>query len=396
MKNCFAKFILSLVLFSVWTGAHAEADPGDWYWSAMMSYIDDDEDRLVDDGLYGTHIGIGKAISNFNIEAYFAHAAPSGPNRQTQLSGGVDLQLLIGRENKITPYVFAGVGYMSVNPEAAATDQGATYAGGVGLFADIFGSSNAAMRLEYRYRQDEVFSDSLSDQMVSLGVHVPFGGRSAPMAVPAREPEPEPDGDGDGVPDSRDRCPDTPAGVQVNSSGCAPDGDGDGVPDHRDECPNTPGGASVDANGCETDGDSDGVVDSQDQCPNSRAGAQVDINGCEIREEIQLPGVNFETNSDRLVAGTEGVLRDAAATLQRNPTIRVEVAGHTDSDGAAEYNESLSQRRAETVRDFLISQGVAADRLTALGYGESAPIADNGTAAGKAQNRRVVLRVLER
>ena len=152
----------------------------------------------------------------------------------------------------------------------------------------------------------------------------------------------------------------------------------------------------MDANGCETDGDSDGVADSQDQCPNTRAGAQVDINGCEIREEIQLQGVNFETNSDRLVAGTEGVLRDAAATLQRNPTIRVEVAGHTDSDGAAEYNESLSQRRAETVRDFLISEGVAEDRLTALGYGESAPIADNGTAAGKAQNRRVVLRVLER
>ena len=105
MKNCLTKLLLSLVLFSVWTGAHAQADPGDWYWSAMMSYIDDDQDRAVDDGLYGTHIGIGKAISNFNVEAYFAHAAPSGPNRQTQLSGGVDFQLLIGRENKITPYV---------------------------------------------------------------------------------------------------------------------------------------------------------------------------------------------------------------------------------------------------------------------------------------------------
>lgn len=396
MKSCFAKLILSLALFSAWTGAHAEADPGQWYWSAMMSYIDDDEDRLVDDGLFGAQIGVGKAVGNWNIEAYFAHAEPDGPNQQTQLSGGVDFQLLIGRENRITPYVFAGVGYMSVNPEAAATEQGATYAGGVGLLADIFGSSNAAVRLEYRYRQDEVFSDSLSDQLVSLGVHVPFGGRPAPMPVPAREPEPEPDSDGDGVPDSRDRCPDTPAGVQVNSSGCAPDGDGDGVPDYRDECPNTPRGASVDANGCETDGDSDGVVDSQDRCPNTRAGAQVDINGCEIREEIQLQGVNFETNSDRLVAGTEGVLRDAAATLQRNPTIRVEVAGHTDSDGAADYNESLSQRRAETVRDYLISQGVAEDRLTARGYGETSPIADNGTAAGKAQNRRVVLRILER
>ena len=186
----------------------------------MMSYVDDDEDRLVEDGVYGTQIGVGKALGNWNIEGYFAHAAPGGPNRQTQLSGGVDLQLLIGRENRITPYVFAGVGYLSVNPEAAATEQGATYAGGVGLFADIFGSSNAALRLEYRIRQDEVFSDSLTDQLISLGVHVPFGSRAMPMAAPAREPEPEPDGDGDGVPDSRDNCPDTPAGVSVNANGC--------------------------------------------------------------------------------------------------------------------------------------------------------------------------------
>ena len=90
------------------------------------------------------------------------------------------------------------------------------------------------------------------------------------------------------------------------------------------------------------------------------------------------------------------VLDDAVATLKKNPTITFEVAGHTDSDGAAEYNEGLSARRATTVRDYLASNGIAEDRITVRGYGEAQPIADNGTREGKAQNRRVVLRIIER
>ncbi|MDH3363660.1 MAG: OmpA family protein, partial [Gammaproteobacteria bacterium] len=147
---------------------------------------------------------------------------------------------------------------------------------------------------------------------------------------------------------------------------------------------------------CELDGDKDGVVDRLDECPNSAPGVQVDIKGCEIKAVIRLPGVNFETNSDRLLPGATSVLNDAVATLKKNPSITVEVAGHTDSDGAAEYNEGLSTRRATTVRDYLAANGIAEDRLTVRGYGESQPIADNTTRAGKAQNRRVVLRVIER
>jgi OOP family OmpA-OmpF porin len=113
-------------------------------------------------------------------------------------------------------------------------------------------------------------------------------------------------------------------------------------------------------------------------------------------EEIRLPGVHFESNSDRLAGDDRSVLVDAAATLKLNPTIRVEVAGHTDSDGAADYNEGLSMRRAATVRDFLIQQGVSPARITARGYGETQPIADNSTAAGKAENRRVSLRITDR
>ena len=128
--------------------------------------------------------------------------------------------------------------------------------------------------------------------------------------------------------------------------------------------------------------------------PNTRAGVRVDVNGCEITDVIELPGVNFETNSDRLLPGAEGVLGDAAATLRMHPDLRVEVAGHTDSQGAAEYNQGLSERRAYTVRDYLINAGVPASQLTARGYGEAEPVADNATAVGRAQNRRVELRII--
>jgi len=155
-------------------------------------------------------------------------------------------------------------------------------------------------------------------------------------------------------------------------------------------------GATVDADGCELDSDGDGVVDRLDECPGTAAGVQVDIKGCEIKAEISLRGVNFESNSDRLAGGAGSVLADAVATLQKNPTINVEVAGHTDSVGAAATNESLSARRAQTVHDYLASNGIAVNRMTVRGYGESQPIADNETDAGRAENRRVVLRITDR
>jgi OOP family OmpA-OmpF porin len=138
------------------------------------------------------------------------------------------------------------------------------------------------------------------------------------------------------------------------------------------------------------------VVDRLDECPNTAAGVPVDTRGCEIKDVIRLPGVNFETNSDRLRPGAENVLEDAAETLKRNPGLDVEVAGHTDSQGAAEYNQGLSERRARTVMDYLIGRGVDEDMLSFRGYGESQPIADNATAAGRAENRRVELRILDR
>jgi OOP family OmpA-OmpF porin len=289
-------------------------------------------------------------------------------------------------------------------------------AGGAGFLADIFGDTNIALRGEFRQRGYDHFDEDFKDNMFSLGLQLPFGRATravvdtdgdgvpdstdrCPGTPPGTEVDEfgcERDSDGDGVVDADDRCPNTPAGVRVNADGCPPDSDGDGVHDDADRCPDTPRGATVGADGCELDEDSDGVVDRLDRCPGTPRNTQVDARGCEIKEEIELPGVNFETNSDRLVAGAEAELDVATATLKKNPTLRVEVAGHTDSDGTAEYNEGLSLRRATTVRDYLAAQGIAESRLTVRGYGELQPIADNSTGDGKARNRRVVLRVLER
>ena len=193
-------------------------------------------------------------------------------------------------------------------------------------------------------------------------------------------------------------CPNTVAAAPEPEPAPEPappgDADGDGVTDDRDRCPTTPAGAKVDSNGCELDSDGDGVVDSRDACPGTARGVKVDSKGCEIvAKVISLDGVFFHTNSAELKGDSYSILDSAAGTLASIPNVSVEVAGHTDSQGDAGYNQNLSQQRAETVRRYLISKGVSASRLSATGYGESQPVADNSSSAGRAQNRRVELRV---
>ena len=407
----------TFVAFGGATTAFADAEEGQGYFSIMGSYIDDDNDRNVEDAINGGQIGLGYALNEaWNIEGIVSAASPEGGAGQEHLGLGVDLQRVFRRSEKFSPYILVGVGVFSVDPLGTASkEEGAQISGGAGFLFDLF-DSNVALRGEYRHRFENASQSSLYDNLFSLGLQIPFGDSSpkfvdtdrdgvadgydrcpnTPSGASVDSYGCELDTDGDGVKDSRDQCPNTPPGVRVNAVGCAADSDGDGVADDKDKCPGTPRGAAVDSDGCELDSDNDGVVDRLDECPNSAAGVQVDIKGCEIKEEIQLPGVNFESNSDRLLPGAESVLNDAAATLRKNPSIKVEVAGHTDSDGAAEYNESLSARRATTVHDHLANNGVSTDRMTVRGYGESQPIADNTTAAGKAQNRRVVLRITER
>jgi OOP family OmpA-OmpF porin len=101
--------------------------------------------------------------------------------------------------------------------------------------------------------------------------------------------------------------------------------------------------------------------------------------------------VNFDNDSAKLTAKSYAILDSAAATLKEWGDVKVEVAGYTDSVSSEAYNQELSARRAKAVLDYLVSKGVDAARLSAKGYGESSPIADNGTAEGRAKNRRVEL-----
>lgn len=237
---------------------------------------------------------------------------------------------------------------------------------------------------------------------------------------------PTADADGDGVPDINDLCPNTAAGSSVLPNGCEMDSDSDGIPDSRDRCPGTPAGVKAGGDGCAVDSDNDGISDILDRCPDTKPGAKVDASGCEAAsatkpsadttpskpmtsvgpapkamdmptgtgDSLVLKGVTFESASAKLKPESLKVLDGIAAQL-KSSGVKVEVAGYTDASGSPVVNKALSQRRAEMVMSYLAAKGVPSAKLTAKGYGQENPVADNGTPEGKAQNRRVELRVIE-
>ena len=175
------------------------------------------------------------------------------------------------------------------------------------------------------------------------------------------------------------------------------DSDDDGVADSRDQCPSTPSGASVDAQGCPLDSDDDGVADYRDRCPGTLAGTKVDQNGCEgVTERVETIElrIQFPFNSDEIQDRYDNEIRQVADFMEKFPDTSVEIAGHSDNVGSVEYNQHLSQLRAEAVASRLTERfGIAADRIRARGYGESEPIADNSTEEGRSRNRRVEARI---
>ena len=210
--------------------------------------------------------------------------------------------------------------------------------------------------------------------------------------VAVKEDQPEADSDGDGVVDSQDKCPNSAAGAQVGADGCPLDSDGDGVIDAEDKCPGTAQGVQVDAMGCEVDSDGDGVADSRDSCPKTPQGATVTGDGCAVK--IVLQNIQFELNSHRISGDYSSVIEKVAASLNSRSDIKaLTVVGHTDSTGSADYNQSLSEKRAQAVADALAAQGVDQGMMTVKGMGESSPVADNELADGRAKNRRVELKL---
>ena len=201
-----------------------------------------------------------------------------------------------------------------------------------------------------------------------------------------------PDRDGDGITDAEDKCPDVPGLARYQ--GCpVPDTDKDGINDEMDKCPTVPGIARY--QGCPIpDTDGDGVNDEEDKCKNEKGPAS--NFGCPVISEDIVKRVNlaaknvfFATASSKLLAKSFPKLNDVVTILNENPSYKVQIDGHTDSQGKDEYNQTLSDQRAASVKAYLVSKGVDESRLSSTGYGETKPVADNNTAAGRAKNRRV-------
>ena len=354
----------------------------------------DDSFNLFGDLVYGPYDGDRAGVGDANI---------------TTLRGGVEW--LFSKQQRYNWFLSGGLGLMNVG-----TDRGPDFTrpmASLGVGQAWQAGSNDAFRWEVR--ADQSFGNSSLPNAGLTNIQALIGyawGVGAPAdvdrdGVPNRldqcpdtpqgvkvDPKGCPlDSDRDGVFDGLDRCPDTPAGARVNADGCPLDSDRDGVADHRDRCPDTPAGARVNADGCPLDGDGDGIADHMDKCPTVPAPGTAD--GCPPRAaevmpaKLVLQGVNFDDNSANLRRESFAILDNAVATLRQWGQVRVEIAGHTDSVSSEAHNLALSQRRAETVRAYLIERGIAADRLIARGYGEAQPVADNATAEGRFKNRRV-------
>jgi len=336
------------------TPAMADADQP-WHLTGQVGGMKLDSDRNTRDNDVWWSVGFGRFFgNNFSLDLEYdefsgtfkdyAVVAPGATYDQWGLSNiGLMGRYHFG-DGQLRPYLAGGLGYLS-HRNVGAEGEALSTSIGVGLQGKIAKHWSARAQVIWRGAKETSpygGSERYLDTIYSIGLSFDFGGREPPPAPPKSEPPPPP--------------PPPPN----------PDLDGDGVPNERDKCPNT------------------------------RPGAVVDLDGCEVEAVIELEGVYFDFDKATIKPEGKVVLNEAAALLQKHERVVVEVAGHTDSVGTDAYNQGLSERRANAVKDYLASQGVKASRLTARGYGESRPVASNDTSEGRAENRRVELVVLDR
>ncbi|SJM95508.1 OmpA family protein [Crenothrix polyspora] len=325
--------------------AHADEGFADnrWYIAPFGSYVKPGGDRDAHNPGYGAGMGIGKILNeHMNIELRGFYNGfdddRAGRTGQWDLAGGTaDLQYYFFR-SKFSPYAVLAAGAMN---SYVGGNSGVGIIGEAGLGFTYELNDNFLIRSDVRYRYNNNLNahllnqgtDEFHDMTVNVGFVVPFG------------PKP---------------------GAPVAEIPVAPPTD------------------------CSTlDTDSDGVNDCLDTCPGTISGSQVDAQGCPIKLEIK--GVNFKYDSAELTSEAMVILDGVAESLINFPQKNdIEVAGHTSSEGSNRHNTRLSQRRSQSVADYLSQKGVT-NRLTARGYGEDQPIADNNTEEGRMQNRRVEL-----
>lgn len=333
------------------------------------------------------------------------------------------------KSEKFDPYLGVGGGYTWIDEIGAGTLNGT-------LGINYWFTDNVGVTVQTSYKH--AFEDYLSSHFQhTAGLAIKFGGKDTdgdgiydkddacpdvagleafngcpdsdndgiedskddcPMEAGTAELNGCPDTDGDGVADKDDECP-TVAGLKA-LNGC-PDADKDGVADKDDKCPNQAGPAAN--NGCPwADTDKDGVLDKDDKCPNE-AGT-VANNGCPevvptaaVMETLNSYArtILFDSGRSSFKKATQPVLKAMTAIFKEYPQANFSLEGHTDSQGAKSSNKLLSERRANAVRDYLISNGISADRLTAKGFGEDFPIDSNSTASGRKNNRRVEVKLIK-
>jgi outer membrane protein OmpA-like peptidoglycan-associated protein len=337
------------------------------------------------------------------------------------------LKYNILKNTRIEPYIEVGGGYTWVDEIGAGTANGA-------LGATWWFTENVGFNAQFGYKH--AFEDYGVKHFQHLfGLNIRFGGTDtdgdgiydkddACPEVPGLEVfNGCPDSDGDGIEDREDRCPNEAGPKEFN--GC-PDSDGDGIPDIDDKCADVPGLAEF--NGC-PDTDGDGVADPDDECPDVAGPAE--NNGCpwpdkdgdsvpdkddlcpdvpgtvanqgcpEITEGVRkslneyAKTILFDTGKSSIKDQSAGVLNNIIEILKEYANARFNIEGHTDSVGSAKLNQSLSEERAGAVRNYLIENGIASDRLESAGYGEDRPIASNNTREGRRTNRRVEINLIQ-
>lgn len=372
-----------------------------FYVSPMLTtrFTIDPNQFNLDENLNGLQLSVGKNFFGyFALELYAFHFNDNQLGNKFDSDSNVDITgyglgaLFFPFRDFIPVYGLVGYGFGTYDFDAVTTpsvsrsaspnvnQQDSTFFDvGAGLMLPIT-DYGVALRAEYRYRSADVDAPNggtydFDNHIFSVGLYIPIGAPATPE--PEQKPAPAPvqpiDSDGDGVSDPNDWCPGTPAGVQVDSTGCAVDSDGDGVIDSKDQCPNTPAGTEVNSKGCKA--------------------TSIDLSA----SSVVLRGVTFEYDSSQLTAQARDRLSEVVSALKSHPNIKFRIEGYTDSIASEEYNQKLSERRARSVKQYLTSHGIPVSRITAVvGYGEANPIATNATEAGRAQNRRVELDIVGR
>jgi len=330
-----------------------------------------------------------------------------------EATAAVNLKLLTDRY-WVTPFIDLGVGASNYKKYF-----GAFLPVGLGLQVNVADEAFLIINSQYRIPVTENASYHFYH---SIGIAASIEKKKEPAPKVVEVPVVL-DRDGDGVVDSLDKCPDTPGlaalqgcpdrdgdGIADNDDKCPdvkglakyqgcpiPDTDKDGINDEEDKCPNVPGVARY--QGCPVpDTDGDGVNDEEDKCP-KEAGPASNF-GCPVIDVVVVEKVNkaaknifFATGSAKLLAKSYKSLKEVAQILKDSSTYKIDIDGYTDITGSADKNQVLSENRANSVKQYLISNGVDESRITATGHGINDPIADNKTAAGRAKNRRVEMKL---